>query len=304
MPHFRFVHFVSLASAFLFLVSGLPTVCFAQKTLAWKLPKGRIVRVQIDQVTKMKLLGLPESKASLASNTTHQKTDLTWAVLDVGPDKISRVEQAVTRIVFEMQSAGLNFVIDTNEPKPQTGLAETMSKSFLTMAGANFIVSTKSDGEIVDWTISDETKKKLGEGENEISESGMKELSMNSTMRLPLEPLRVGDNWQQSYDLEMRAFGKFVVTTTYQYLGEEAQNGLTLDKIRASTSMRAVNPDVVVGIKLNKQESGGTIWFNNEIGCIDHSEFLQDIAMDVNQAGLEIKQTVKQELKLKFTANP
>jgi hypothetical protein len=258
----------------------------------------------MDQSTKMKLDGLPPAKAAMSSNTTLQKTEMTWTVLDVSEDKTASVGQAVTRIVFEMQSPGLAFVIDTNDKKPVTGVAATMANSFNSIAGTSFDISMKPSGEIIQWTIPDETRKKWIDGNGGLSETGMKELSMNSTMQLPEIPIRVGDDWQQKYEIELQALGKFSVTTTYQYLGEELVNGVTLDKIRATTALRSANIDEKVGIKLNKQESIGTIWFNNLIGCIDHSEFHQDISMDVLQGGLEIKQVVNQDLKLRFTANP
>jgi len=298
------IHLSTLSSCFLLVLFGMDATCLAQKTLAWKLPKGRILRVQIDQTTKMKLDGLPPSKAAMSSNTTQQKTEMTWTVLDVLEDKSARIEQAVTRIVFEMQSPGLTFVIDTNDKKPLTGVAATMASSFNSIAGTRFVVSTKPSGEIIEWSVPDETKKKWIEEKGGLSESGMKELSMNSTMQLPEIPIRVGDDWQQKYELEMQALGNFSVTTTYQYLGEEVVNGVTLDKIRAATTLRSANVEEKAGIKLNRQESLGTIWFNNQIGCIDHSEFHQDIAMDVLQAGMEIKQVANQDLKIRFIANP
>ena len=298
------IHLSTLSSCVLLVLFGIDATCLAQKTLAWKLPKGRILRVQIDQTTKMKLDGLPPSKAAMSSNTTQQKTEMSWTVLDVLEDKSARIEQAVTRIVFEMQSPGLTFVIDTNDKKPLTGVAATMASSFNSIAGTRFVVSTKPSGEIIEWSVPDETKKKWIEEKGGLSESGMKELSMNSTMQLPEIPIRVGDDWQQKYELEMQALGNFSVTTTYQYLGEEVVNGVTLDKIRATTALRSANVEEKAGIKLNKQESLGTIWFNNQIGCIDHSEFHQDIAMDVLQAGMEIKQVANQDLKIRFIANP
>jgi len=298
------IHLSTLSSCFLLVLFGMDATCLAQKTLAWKLPKGRILRVQIDQTTKMKLDGLPPSKAAMSSNTTQQKTEMTWAVLDVLEDKSARIEQAVTRIVFEMQSPGLTFVIDTNDKKPLTGVAATMASSFNSIAGTRFVVSTKPSGEIIEWSVPDETKKKWIEEKGGLSESGMKELSMNSTMQLPEIAIRVGDDWQQKYELEMQALGNFSVTTTYQYFGEEVVNGVTLDKIRATTALRSANVEEKAGIKLNRQESLGTIWFNNQIGCIDHSEFHQDIAMDVLQAGMEIKQVANQDLKIRFIANP
>lgn len=297
-------HTFILGCSFLSLVFGSSGTCLAQKTLAWKLPQGRILRVQMDQTTKMKLDGLPPAKAAMASNTTLQKTEMTWAVLEVSEDKTARVEQAVTRIVFEMQSPGLSFVLDTNDKKPVTGLAATMANSFNSIAGTSFDVSMKPSGEIAQWTVPDETRKKWIDGNGGLSESGMRELSMNSTMQLPEIPVRVGDDWQQKYEIEMQALGKFSVTTTYQYLGEEVANGVTLDKIRATTALRSVSADDKAGIKLNKQESLGTIWFNNVLGCIDHSEFHQDIAMEVLQSGLDIKQVVSQDLNLRFIANP
>jgi hypothetical protein len=298
------IHTSLFGSCVLLFLFGASGTCFAQKTLAWKLPQGRILRVQMDQTSKMKLDGLPPAKAAMSSNTTLQKTEMAWTVLDVSEDKTARVEQAVTRIAFEMQSPGLSFVIDTNDKKPVTGLAATMANSFNSIAGTSFDVSMKPSGEITQWTVPDETRKKWIEGNGGLSESGMRELSMNSTMQLPRIPIRVGDDWQQKYEIEMQALGKFSVTTTYQYLGEEEVNGVMLDKIRATTALRSVSADEKAGIKLNKQESLGTIWFNNVLGCIDHSEFHQDISMEVLQGELQIKQVVNQDLNLRFIANP
>lgn len=303
------VTFTLTFSGFFLLVLAGSDPCFAQKTLVWQFPKGRILQVQMDQTTKMKLDGLPASKSAMSSNTTQQKTEMTWAVLDVREDKSARVEQAVTRIVFEMQSPGLSFVVDTNDKKPMSGIAATMATSFNTIAGTSFWVDTNPSGEIARWTIPDETKKKWMEGDGGLSESGMKELSMNSTMQFPEIPVRVGDDWKQKYELELNALGNFTVTTTYQYLGEEVVEGVVLDKIRATTALRSAETESAetqkkVGIKLNRQESLGTIWFNNQLGCIDHSDFHQDISMDVVQSGMEIKQVVSQDLKLRFIANP
>jgi hypothetical protein len=278
--------------------------CLAQKTLAWNFPQGRTFRVVMDQTTKMKMEGLPKEKQSFANSTTNQKTEMTWAVLEKGADSVSKVQQAVNRIVLEMQSQTETIKVDTNDPKPQAGAAEKWASNYHSMAGSSFVVVIKPTGEITDWIVSEETSKRWKEANLGLSEAGIKELAMTSTLKLPDNPIRVGDSWTQHYEQSMEGIGKIIVTNNYQYLGEEKVNGVLLDKIRATTTMQPADVKDVNTVKLEKQEQLGTIWFNNASGSVDHSDMQQDVVMEVTVNGSVIKQTVKQDIKLSFTARP
>jgi hypothetical protein len=292
-----FISFVSFVS--LFLLSS--PVGFAQKTLAWKFSKGMVLDVAIDQDTNMKLSGQGAGKLPLTETNTMQKTNLAWAVLDVQPDGLASIEQSIGRVVLEMKSPKENFIIDTQDNRPLSGMAETMAREIRPLAGARFIAKTKATGEIVDLVVPSDSLKTASASAASLAEAGLREIAVNSSLRLPSKPINVGETWQNEYELDMRIFGKLIVSTTYQYLGEETQSGKTLDKIKATTAKRSAETKANSGLKLSKQESSGTIWFDNVRGIIDHCEFQQVMAIDVLQAGQQIKNEVKQDLKLKFS---
>jgi len=106
----------------------------------------------------------------------------------------------------------------------------------------------------------------------------------------------------------MPPFGKLIVATTYQYLGEEIVNGKKLDRIKATTAVKAADALNNSGLKLKSQESTGMIWFDNTRGSIDHSEFKQEMSMsvlrpstDLSKPSPEAKQIMKQTMTLKYT---
>ena len=296
------VRFQSLSASALIAMFFVvfPVICCAQKPLAWKFPKERVIDVVMEQDTKMKLTGL--ASTPIRDINTLQKTDLIWTVLEVRSEGVVTLQQAIRRIVLEMKSQNANFVIDTDHEKPLAGVGEIMAKEIRALAGSRFLVTTNKNGEVLDVKIPDDSSKKATP--DGLAEAGLREIAVNSSLQFPNKLVNVGDTWQKQFDLDMRTFGKLIVSTTYQYLGEELVEGQTLDKIRATTAMRASDPKDNSGLKLSQQESAGTIWFNNAQGCIDHCEYKQGMSMDVQQAGQQIKQIVNQDLKLKFTLRP
>jgi hypothetical protein len=135
----------------------------------------------------------------------------------------------------------------------------------------------------------------------------LREIAANGSLKFPSKAIGVGENWPAQYELDMPPFGKLIVNTTYQYLGEEIVNGKKLDRIKATTAVKAADGVGNSRLKLKSQESTGMIWFDNTRGSIDHSEFKQEMSMSVlipasdpSKAGVETKQTMKQTMKLKY----
>jgi len=301
--HTRAVVRLTLAfSAFLLSLVGPDTACFAQKTLVWKFPKSRVFDVVVEQDTVMKLDSTGNANLQIKETNTLQKTNLRWTVLDVNSEGLASVEQAIDRIVLELRSPAANFIIDTNDNTPLTGIGESIAKGIRPLAGARYIAKTRANGQVIDLAIPDDVSQKFKEGVGGLGEAGLREIAVNGTLQFPNKPVNVGDTWAAQYELDMRVFGKLIVSTTYQYLGEETQGGKVLDKIKATTAMKASDPKDNSGLKLKKQESSGTIWFDNNLGCIHHSEFQQEMAMDVNQGGIQVTQLVQEKLKLNFTS--
>ena len=256
----------------------------------------------VEQDTSLQL----EMSGSSATNQTQsiQVTNITWTVKELSLDGLASIEQMVNRVQLEVKSTTGNFVIDTNNPQPLTGLAESMAKGIRPLAGCRFIVKTKPSGEVAEVII----PKEVSEGLNELSTAGLREIAANGSLKFPNKTIDVGENWTAQYDLDMPPFGKLTVSTTYQYLGEEIVNGKKLDRIKATTAVKAAEGLSNSGLKLKSQESTGMIWFDNTRGIIDHSEFKQEMSMSVLTRALdptkpvvETKQVMKQTMKLKYT---
>jgi hypothetical protein len=152
--------------------------------------------------------------------------------------------------------------------------------------------------------IPDEVSKNL----NELSSAGLKEIAANGSLKFPNKSIDVGENWSSQYELDMPPFGKLIVSTTYQYLGEEKVAGKLLDRIKATTAVKVADALSNSGLKLKSQESSGMIWFDNTRGSIDHSEFKQEMTMNVIKPNadpklpsVELKQVMMQTMKLKYT---
>ena len=171
------------------------------------------------------------------------------------------------------------------------------------LAGAKFIVKTKPNGEVSEVVIPDDLLKNL----NELSTAGLREIAANGSLKFPVKAIDVGESWPAQYELDMPPFGKLIVSTTYQYLGDETIGGRVLDRIKATTAVKVADATNNSGLKLKGQESGGMIWFDNTRGSIDHSEFKQEMSINVTKPNTdptkpstETKQVIKQLMKLKY----
>ena len=297
----QFILRLALAAiVFLAVTLGSISSCWAQKTLAWKFKKGGVTNVVIDQETNMQL----ELGAGASNQTqTRQTTNITWTVDDIASDGLATIEQKINRIQLDLKSALGNFVIDTNDSQKLTGIAEEMAKGIRPLAGTRFMVKTKLNGEIAEVLIPEDVSKSL----DELSTAGLREIAANGSLKFPTKTIDVGENWPAEFELVMPPFGKLLISTTYQYLGEETVGGRVLDRIKATTAVKVKDPTANSGLKLKSQESGGMIWFDNTRGSIDHSEFSQDMSMSVlrpstdpAKPGVELKQVMKQSTKLKY----
>ena len=294
--------------AFSLIAVGLCPNCLAQKTLAWKFRKGSITNLLIEQDTNLQLENAGSAK--LATNQTQQlqTTNISWLVKDISPEGLSTIEQTIHRVQLELKSSVGNFVVDTNNNQPLTGLGEVMAKGIRPLAGSRFLVKTKSDGEVAEVIIPEDVVKKLNEGSGALSAAGLKEIASNGSLKFPTKPIDVGENWSAQYEMDMPPFGKLIVNTTYQYLGEENVAGKVLDRIKATTAVKVADAISNSGLKLTSQESGGMVWFDNSRGMIDHSEFKQEMTMNVKRTSqdstkpsLDLKQVMKQTMKLNYT---
>ncbi len=303
---FPFRSRLGMAVVLLVAVSASPS-CWAQKTLAWKFKKDGLTNVVVEQDTSMQMEMAGGIESTTNQTQTIQATNITWTVKELTPDGLASIEQRINRVQLDVKSSLGNFSIDTNNNQPLIGVAEGMAKGIRPLAGARFVVKTKPNGEVAEVII----PKDVSDNLNDLSSAGLKEIAANGSLKFPSKPIGVGETWPSQYELDMPPFGKLIVSTTYQYLGEETVNGKMLDRIKATTAVKVADDLGKSGLKLKSQESGGMIWFDNARGSIDHSEFTQQMSMSVLRPGTdptkpnaELKQVMKQTMKLKYTPQP
>jgi len=296
----RLTAIVVFASA----ISVAAPACWAQKTLAWKFKKDAVTNLLIEQDTSIQLELASGTAATPIQTQQLQISNITWTVKEIAPDGQASIEQLVKRVQLDLKSPAGNFQIDTNSNQPLTGIGELMAKGIRPLAGARFLVKTKASGEVSDVIIPADVLKNL----NELSTAGIREIAANASLKFPTKAIDVGENWPAQYDLDMPPFGKLIVSTTYQYLGEETVGGRILDRIKATTAVKVADPLSNSGLKMKNQESGGMIWFDNTRGSIDHSEFKQEMSINVvrpnadpTKPGTDTKQNIKQTMKLKYS---
>ena len=295
-------------AAFSLIAFGSGSICCAQKTLAWKFKTDGVTNVLIEQDTSLQMENA--GSATLAANQTQtiQTTNVTWTVTAISPDGLASIEQTIQRVQLDLKSSAGNFAIDTNDNQKLTGLGESVASGIRPLAGSRFVVKTMPSGEVVEVVIPEDVSKKLSEGSGALGEAGLREIAVNGSLRFPAKSIEVGESWTSQYQLDMPPFGKLIVSTTYQYLGEENGSGKVLDRIKATTAVKIADATSNSGLKLTSQESGGIIWFDNNRGSIDHSEFKQDMTLNVvrpsvdpTKPALDLKQVMKQTMKLKYT---
>ena len=296
----RLTAFVVCVSAF----ACATPACWAQKALAWKFKKDSVTNLLIEQDTNIQMETASGGVVAPVQTQHHQISNITWTVKEIAPDGQASIEQLVKRVQLDLKSPAGDFQIDTNNNQPLSGVGELMAKGIRPLAGARFVVKTKPSGEVSDVVIPDDLLKNL----NELSVAGLKEIAANGTLKFPAKAIGVGESWPAQYELEMPPFGKLIVSTTYQYLGEETVGGRILDRIKATTAIKVADAIGNSGLKMESQESGGIIWFDNTRGSIDHSEFKQEISIKVDgpstdpaKPSTKTKQTVKQTMKLKYS---
>lgn len=290
----RLLAIVLFASAF----AVATPACWAQKTLAWKFKKDAVTNLLIEQDTSSQLEAANGAAAAPIQTQQLQISNLTWTVKEISPDGQATIEQLIKRVQVDLKSPIGNFQIDTNSNQPLTGIGESMAKGIRPLVGARFLVHTKANGEVSDVIIPEDVLKNL----NELSTAGLKEIAANGSLKFPSKAIDVGESWPAQYELDMPPFGKLIVSTTYQYLGEESVGGRILDRIKATTAVKLADPLSNSGLKMKSQESGGMIWFDNTRGSIDHSDFKQEMSINVvTKSGTETKQNIKQTMKLKYS---
>ena len=114
----------------------------------------------------------------------------------------------------------------------------------------------------------------------------------------PTTQVKNGDTWTNSFSAD-NPLGKQLVETTYTYVGEETVEGKLLDRIDIVLKMSfgKVENEALPGakIKIKKQNSRGSMYFDSSRGQMSKSHIDQDMEMEITVG----ENTITQILKMK-----
>jgi hypothetical protein len=212
---------------------------------------GRVTRQRMvtKTVGSIKLFDpLPEQKFSQVF-----EQDVTMKCRKVNADKSAIVDMTMDRIAMKMTIGGLNMEFDSSAPAPPSDERHDrrlVGRIFSAMVGSTFTLTMGPDGEPVKIEGVKEMMKKMADGLGEekmpaairkmfdqlgnlFGDDGMMQEMQSCTRMIPKDgPKRVGDKWEEKWDMKVPVFnGKIEGQGQYELLGIEEFRGRRCAKI-------------------------------------------------------------------------
>jgi hypothetical protein len=97
-----------------------------------------------------------------------------------------------------------------------------------------------------------------------LDEKTVQQTFAQETILFPIRPLDVGATWSSTTQSPIEGLGEISTTTTYQYVGDEKIEGVTLSKFKITPAFQ-INES---SRALAKQEGDSTLWFDRERGLM------------------------------------
>ncbi len=264
----------------------------AQKTLEWKFVEGRKIQVTMFQDLDMNFRN--------EDARTTQVTELLWTIKNVESDNSADVEQEIVRVRADFHSPRINFSVDSEKEEAREGAAAVFANGVLPLIGAKFTARTEPSGKVRSTRIPKEVTDRLNK-QVPLGEGALRDITSKSALQFPIKKLAVGESWNSEVVLDMQGLGKMTVLTTYNYVGEETLGNRTLDKFKSTSAVKISNPDPKSQLALTKQSGDGYVWFDNDLGMIDHIEASQDMEFQFKDGNELRKQAIKTELRMEFS---
>jgi hypothetical protein len=116
----------------------------------------------------------------------------------------------------------------------------------------------------------------------------------------PAEAIEKGHTWQNKAT-QMMPTGTMTLDSKYTYEGEEKKEDETLDKFSVTLTMALEADSRTRGpkIEITKQDTKGTMLFDQTEGFLAESTLEQSVSMKVTSGDTILNQTVKNSMTLK-----
>jgi len=224
---------------------------FSQQEFRWKFREGETRDMEMTQ----EIVHEMNEKRTETSQTMW----LRWQIKKVDEQGTADVEQSVRRLKMSIDDKP---VIDTDNPEPQEDDTPIAARLRALMR-VRFTAETTSRGEIVgvqfEPEVLDRLRDQLGLDEKTIQQTFAQE-----TILFPIRPLDVGATWSSTTQSLIDGLGEISTTTTYQYVGDEKTERVTLSKFKITPAFQ-INES---SRALARQEGDSTLWFDRERGLM------------------------------------
>jgi hypothetical protein len=267
----------------------------AGKTLRLKYKTGDVFKVEVKQEQKQKV-SMAGQTQDIPVNLT---MSMTWNVEAVNNDGSIEMTQSIDRVQMKMTIPLQGEVtFDSAAEGEPEGMAGMLANGIKPMIGVKFKQKMNDRGDVLEFSVPDEVKEKLGSSPmvgQLLSEDTLKETFSKTAPVLPEQEIEKGFTWESTYSAPENAMlGVMSVTSKYTYDGEEQRDNKTLDKFSVSTTIALKAAEGAPGaVSLGDQSSSGTVYFDAEAGYFVDSSIGQKMVIKIEAQNVTVEISTK-----------
>lgn len=260
----------------------------------WQVGKKYVQSMNMDQ-TSTTTIGTQKMEQKM-----NMVMDMSTAVRKHEDGKQKRLTLKYDRMAMKMNMNGQEMGFDSAKPDAdQLG----MGKQFAAMVGKDLKMIANDKDEITAIENFDEFVSALGGAASGVpvaqmfTKDSLTDMVKQSALRsLPAGPVKAGDSWPWSYNMNMPQVGTVGIKGTYTYKGQATRGGapcaeiavdgtLNFDMTGAPAGGDASGPAAMMkamGMKMNGGKMSGTIYFDNVLGMARETAMVQEMEMTMN----------------------
>jgi hypothetical protein len=293
----------SLSSTLCFVITFVAAagLAQAQKQFRWKFAEGDEYSVSVVQdVTQT--VDIADQTVEIPANVA---MTLAWEVDSVEEDGTAVVLQTVEQVTIKMTIPGVDKEVeyDSSSDDEPTSVIAPIADIIKPMIGVEFSQKMDATGQILEVTVPKEAFKGLESNkmlQQFFSGESFKQMIGKASPVFPAEAIEKGHTWQNKATQSMPT-GTMTLDSKYTYEGEEKKEDETLDKFSVTLTMALEADSRTRGpkIEITKQDTKGTMLFDQTEGFLAESTLEQSVSMKVTSGDTILNQTVKNSMTLK-----
>lgn len=268
-------------------------VAYGADELRWKFPADASYDVKLTQETAISTI----VKTRPVKFTLALELEMKWRVTEKTEQQGVALEQTFTRIKTTMDSPGGDPLEYDSADDKLSRKEKAFAAGFAPLIGKSLTLYVSDLGEVEKVVLSPALKEHLATVAETsrlkelFTEKGLAELLRNSLLKLPADPVAVGDEWKDE-DAIASPLGKLTRSRQYTYAG----NG----EIK-QTSQLSISEGGEAPLTIKQQEQTGGFQFDVESGLLQSSDLHQKLTTESPYRDLKIQTTVESNQKLTIT---